>query len=211
MKDHDEEWKSLCRQAAEEQDLEKLLRLAGRIHELLEVKQKRLQGRKIEAAILQIAYDESLLITREQLLRSRGYEVVSVMGNEDAKRLLAIPGQYYRLFIVGHAAPQKSQGRDRSLVEGAFSQNTSLSAEWAVSGQSGGSRSECNSGRAGCVALRSRQGCLIPQLLSSNEVMSSVDCEAEPQPCLRVGRGPGDSRIHRNSAFVAASNTAVAV
>jgi hypothetical protein len=109
MKDHDEEWKSLCRQAAEEQDLEKLLRLAGRIHELLEVKQKRLQGRKIEAAILQIAYDESLLITREQLLRSRGYEVVSVMGNEDAKRLLAIPGQYYRLFIVGHAAPQQAR------------------------------------------------------------------------------------------------------
>jgi hypothetical protein len=109
MKDHDEEWKSLCRQAAEEQDLEKLLRLAGRIHELLEVKQKRLQGRKIEVAILQIAYDESLLITREQLLRSRGYEVVSVMGNEDAKRLLAIPGQYYRLFIVGHAAPQQAR------------------------------------------------------------------------------------------------------
>jgi hypothetical protein len=109
MKDHDEEWKSLCRQAAEEQDLEKLLRLAGRIHELLEVKQKRLQGRKIEAAILQIAYDESLLITREQLLRSRGYEVVSVMGNEDAKSLLAIPGQYYRLFIVGQAAPQQAR------------------------------------------------------------------------------------------------------
>jgi hypothetical protein len=60
MKRHEEEWNSLCQQAAEEQDLEKLLRLAGRIHELLEVKQKRLQVRKIEAAILQIAYDASL-------------------------------------------------------------------------------------------------------------------------------------------------------
>ena len=109
MKGNEEEWAVLCRQAAEEQDLDKLLSLAARIHDLLEVQQKKVQGRKIEAPILQIVYDESLLITREQLLKSRGYEVVSVLGNEDAKRLLAIPGQFYRLFIVGHAAPQQAR------------------------------------------------------------------------------------------------------
>ena len=52
--------------------------------------------------IFQIAYDESLLITRNELLKSRGYKVVSAFGNDEAERLLK-KSQSYSLFIVGHA------------------------------------------------------------------------------------------------------------
>ena len=43
MRDRQEEWEGLCRQASVEQDREKLLQLVRRINELLEAKDKRLQ------------------------------------------------------------------------------------------------------------------------------------------------------------------------
>jgi hypothetical protein len=44
MKEHSEEWKNLCEQAAVEQDPQKLLDLIRRINELLDAKKNRLAG-----------------------------------------------------------------------------------------------------------------------------------------------------------------------
>ena len=58
--------------------------------------------------IFQIAYTPSLLLTRAELLKARGYEVTSVLGNDAAKRALD-QSQTYRLFIVGHDAPREAK------------------------------------------------------------------------------------------------------
>ena len=58
--------------------------------------------------IFQIAYDEDLGLRRAELLRSRGYGVISVVGNQAAKLLLSSI-QHYDLFIVGHAAPEETR------------------------------------------------------------------------------------------------------
>lgn len=58
--------------------------------------------------MFQIAYDEMLLITRAQLLKNRGYEVTSVLGNNAAKCAIDTR-QNHRLFIVGHAAPRETR------------------------------------------------------------------------------------------------------
>jgi hypothetical protein len=63
--------------------------------------------------VLQIGYDEALMVTRELLLEKRGYEVVSVLGDSAAKEVLSRGGAY-DLFIVGHAA---SADRRRNLVQ----------------------------------------------------------------------------------------------
>ena len=103
----------LCRQASVEQDPEKLFRLVCRINELLEAKDKRLRSRASEGQsdgkrVFQIAYDEMLLVSRTEILKKRGYEVSSVLGNDAAKRILD-KGERYRIFIVGHAAPQETR------------------------------------------------------------------------------------------------------
>jgi len=113
VRDHQEEWQELCQQASVEQDREKLLQLVRRINELLEAKDDRLQPSSVKPVskgngIFQIAYDEMLLITRAELLRNRGYEVSSVLGNDDAQRVLGIH-ENYRLFIVGHAARRETR------------------------------------------------------------------------------------------------------
>lgn len=54
--------------------------------------------------VFQIAYDETLLFTRSEMLRQAGYDVTSVLGNSAAKRAL-ITGEKYSLFIVGRDAP----------------------------------------------------------------------------------------------------------
>lgn len=58
--------------------------------------------------IFQIAYDEDIGSRRAELLRSRGYGVISVIGNDPAKVLLSSM-QHYDLFIVGHAAPEETR------------------------------------------------------------------------------------------------------
>ncbi len=58
--------------------------------------------------IFQVCYDEKLAVGRAKLLRSRGYGVISVIGNDAAKVLLSSI-QRYDLFIVGHAAPEETR------------------------------------------------------------------------------------------------------
>jgi hypothetical protein len=59
--------------------------------------------RTAKPVVFQIAYDRILMETRAELLKTHGFEVVSALGNEEAKAALAIPRKY-ALFIVGHAA-----------------------------------------------------------------------------------------------------------
>jgi hypothetical protein len=61
-----------------------------------------------KSVIFQIAYDQSLALARARLLRSYGYEVRTVMGNEAAKVVLTLP-QYCDLFIVGYHAALESR------------------------------------------------------------------------------------------------------
>jgi hypothetical protein len=63
--------------------------------------------------VFQIAYDEQHLVSRTELLRQNGYEVVSIVGNEAAKIVLSSP-QHCDLFIVGHAAPEQTR---KEMVE----------------------------------------------------------------------------------------------
>jgi hypothetical protein len=58
--------------------------------------------------IFQITYDEELGRERAELLKSHGYNVLSVIGNEVAKVALS-PIQHHDLFIVGHAAPEETR------------------------------------------------------------------------------------------------------
>ena len=58
--------------------------------------------------VFQIAYDEGLGIQRAELLRSLGYHVISVVGNEKAKILLSAIHRY-DFFIVGSAAPEETR------------------------------------------------------------------------------------------------------
>jgi CheY-like chemotaxis protein len=64
-----------------------------------------LRGRRV---VFQIAYDEHRLAARAEMLRQNGYEVVSVVGNEAAKVVLSST-QHSDLFIVGHAAPERTR------------------------------------------------------------------------------------------------------
>src|SRR5947208_12252155 len=109
MRENEEEWLVLCRQASIEQDPNKLMRLVSQINDLLEAKNARLRGTsgKSEsgrAPVFQIAYDDALLVVRADLLRARGYKVSSALGNDAAMRTID-KNQSYRVFIVGHAAP----------------------------------------------------------------------------------------------------------
>lgn len=55
------------------------------------------------ARILSVSCDESLLHTREMLLRSCGYEVVATLGY--AESLKACRKGNFDLFILGHSIP----------------------------------------------------------------------------------------------------------
>ena len=113
LKDQQEEWQILCACAAVERDPAQLLKLVRRINELLQLKRARLEGRVFLTAsrrkhIFQIAYDELLLISRAQILKDRGYDVTSVLGNADAQRILA-KREKYHIFLIGHAAPHSER------------------------------------------------------------------------------------------------------
>ena len=64
----------------------------------LEIKERCLVG--------QIGYDYAKVMTRAHLLEALGYEVVSAMGNEAARRVLDL-SRHWDFFIVGHAAPKE--------------------------------------------------------------------------------------------------------
>ena len=53
--------------------------------------------------VFQIAYDQVLLMSRVELLKMHGFEVVSVLGNEAAKAALLASPRHYSLFIIGSA------------------------------------------------------------------------------------------------------------
>jgi len=114
VRDHEEEWLELCRQASVERDGDELMRLVSRINDLLDAKAKRLRAglrnRAGNIKVFQIAYDERQLVARRELLRERGYEVSSTLGNEQAERFLE-RNQGYELFIVGHAAPSEVRAK----------------------------------------------------------------------------------------------------
>ena len=58
--------------------------------------------------VFQIAYDQALLFTRAELLKTRGYVIESALGNDDARRHLA-GGSGFDLFIIGHAADRRTR------------------------------------------------------------------------------------------------------
>src|SRR5579884_2912450 len=105
MKDRQEEWQQLYKLAMVERDPQKLRLMTARINELLAEEELRLMGeiRPAQGHIFHVCYEEGLLLTRGELLRRLGYEVVSALGNEDAKRLLK-KATTYQILIVGHAA-----------------------------------------------------------------------------------------------------------
>lgn len=74
------------------------------------VMQLNVPSAKLHAAkrIFQIAYDESLAIHRTELLKSAGYTIMSVVGNDAAKVILSSP-QHFDLFIVGHGAHEEAR------------------------------------------------------------------------------------------------------
>jgi hypothetical protein len=62
--------------------------------------------------IFQIAYAEELSLARARLLRTLGYAVLSVVGNEAAKFLLTtlpFDNLGISLFVVGHSAPLQTR------------------------------------------------------------------------------------------------------
>jgi|SRR5581483_4432267 len=58
------------------------------------------------ARILSVSYDPALLCTRELLLQSRGYEVVSAEGFAEAIELCE---GHFDLIVMGHSIPQKDK------------------------------------------------------------------------------------------------------
>jgi hypothetical protein len=116
VQENEEEWLGLCREASVEQNPEKLSQLVRRISELLEARDRRLRRLRASSVqpvskgngVFQIGYDERLLITRTELLKNRGYEVGSALGNDQAKHILD-KARAYHLFILGHAAPKETR------------------------------------------------------------------------------------------------------
>jgi hypothetical protein len=110
----EEQWQELCRLAAVEKDGDKLVKLTARIVELLDGSggpSQDSRSRNIpqrDNRVFQIAYNEALRVTRGELLKQRGYEPTSVLGNDAAKRALE-GDQTYRIFIVGHDAPRHTR------------------------------------------------------------------------------------------------------
>jgi PAS domain S-box-containing protein len=58
--------------------------------------------------IVQIAYDRTLRISREELLKDCRYQVFSVLGNDEAKRVINRMHRHC-FFIVGHGAPKETR------------------------------------------------------------------------------------------------------
>lgn len=63
-------------------------------------------GGDSKPVIFQIAYDPARAAARTELFRRSGYDVLTAIGNEAAKVILAL-GSHCNLFLIGHAAPQE--------------------------------------------------------------------------------------------------------
>src|ERR1700674_900151 len=72
---------------------------------LFAVDASRVKPKPAAKRIFQIAYDEQMYLARAELLRSLGFPLISAVGNEAAKALLAtLHYAGIALFIVGHGA-----------------------------------------------------------------------------------------------------------
>jgi hypothetical protein len=107
-------WMHFCAQAAVEQDPDKLLELVEEINRMLEVKEGRLEHQRnkgvrrsgpMAAHILHVAYCPTLQETQALRLKSAGYEVTSVLGNDNARTLDAAVIAAAELIVVGFCAP----------------------------------------------------------------------------------------------------------
>jgi CheY-like chemotaxis protein len=67
------------------------------------------------ARILLVSYDESLLKTRELILRNRGHKIVPALGYPQALKHCE-SGEKFDLFILGHSIPHS----DKESLIGAF-------------------------------------------------------------------------------------------
>ena len=59
--------------------------------------------------IFQVAYDASLLKVRAEMLKLAGYDVISVLGNEEARNALDKDANY-QLLVVGWSATDAVRG-----------------------------------------------------------------------------------------------------
>jgi len=75
--------------------------------------------RKVQLRVFQIAYDEALLATRAELLKSRGHRVDSALGNDAARSALSRTCAY-DLFIVGYATEQHLRRELIDWIRGRF-------------------------------------------------------------------------------------------
>lgn len=60
-----------------------------------------------QGKILCISYDESIMQTREMILRNAGYDVTSALGFVEAQRLCA--EQPFDVVVIGHTLPVKDK------------------------------------------------------------------------------------------------------
>ncbi len=58
--------------------------------------------------ILSVSYDETLLVTRQRLLESRGYRVTSACGFRQGMELCS-SASGFELFILGHSIPMEQK------------------------------------------------------------------------------------------------------
>jgi len=96
------------------QDGEKLFHLVGRIKELLEAKERRLKAGTVtpvskDKRVFQIAYDELLLTTREELLKNRGCEVKSAFGQPQRRPQPWQWPNFSVFYVVRQAAPRETR------------------------------------------------------------------------------------------------------
>lgn len=181
MREQQEEWMELCRQASVEQDPEKLFRLVCRINELLEAKDERLRSDAAESQsdgkrVFQIAYDEMLLVSRAELLKSRGYEVSSAPGNDDAKRILDKREHLLHIYRRTRGA-KGNQKRLGPLVEDKFPEHEDFGSESSIFRDSCESRQQRSAERPRRMAFNRRKYCLIVLDVRGSDSCRSRSCE----------------------------------
>lgn len=84
--------------------------------------------------VFHVAYDEGELAQRAELLQLRGYEVVSVSGNERTKVVLSLP-QRVDLFIVGHGEPEEMRREILAWLKGSYPKTPILALNLAENQQ----------------------------------------------------------------------------
>jgi hypothetical protein len=77
-----------------------------RTHQIVALMNVPPSKRQTTKHIFQISYNEDIGLRTTELLKSQGYGVISVIGNQAAKVVLSSI-QHYDLFVVGQAAPEE--------------------------------------------------------------------------------------------------------